>query len=391
MNLMEASNQWATRPDDERFWTLNDMLAAATAYREAAEERTYSPGDLQVCQTGDTGLALRRRNEPKSGNGFFSHYSLRQLNTLVQGPTRNDAFGRIPAELAARNLNWALENYKGEETKVLWNKSTQTARAFTSTGYGRIWNETIIKKLLPLLGQGWQVPPARPVGSGDTRARAATPADVMASRNRAGGGAGIQVGDPIAPAGLYLSEKDMFAFLVNESRPINGGGKLPLYRGFFIGNSEVGDKAFWVKAFLYNMVCGNHIVWDASKVEHIKIVHRGEFAGDRAFKHLAVELTRYSDASASATEQRIVASQQFLLGKDASEVIQTLYGIAPKGVLADAHVKATEHADDGANCSPNSAWGMAQGLTRLSQDCKHADERVKLDMAAGKVLDTVPF
>lgn len=25
MELMRASNQWATRPDDERFWTIEDL------------------------------------------------------------------------------------------------------------------------------------------------------------------------------------------------------------------------------------------------------------------------------------------------------------------------------------------------------------------------------
>ena len=35
---------------------------------------------------------------------------------------------------------------------------------------------------------------------------------------------------------------------------------------------------------------------------------------------------------------------------------------------------------------PNSVWGMVCGLTRVSQECGWADERVAMDQAAGKLL-----
>lgn len=407
MNLMEASIQWANRPDDERFWTLQEMFAAANSYRperldrktglwvgENASERVYQPGKLRARALSDYGLGLYDSTNVDSPNGYFTHYSLRQMNTLVGGPTRNDAFGRIPADLAARNINWALENYKGETTKVLWSRG-RVARAFTSTGYGRIWNADVIKNLLiPASSLGWKVPPARPVGSQGPRSRIATEADCLDSRNRNGGGIAIQPGDIIDPAGLYLSQQDMFAFMVNEARPINNGTAKPLYRGFFIGNSEVGDMSFWAMSFLYNTVCGNHIVWGASKVEKIRVIHRGEKAPDRAAEQFRCELTRYADVSASETEKKIVAAKAYLLGKDAEAVVDALFGkkIAGRAVLADAHTAAVEHPEDGGNCSPNSAWGMVQGMSRLSQDSKYADERVKLDIAAGKIMDCVaPF
>ena len=39
------------------------------------------------------------------------------------------------------------------------------------------------------------------------------------------------------------------------------------------------------------------------------------------------------------------------------------------------------------NQDPRTAWGMAQGATRLSQQEINADHRVALDRAAGKVLE----
>jgi hypothetical protein len=35
---------------------------------------------------------------------------------------------------------------------------------------------------------------------------------------------------------------------------------------------------------------------------------------------------------------------------------------------------------------PHTVWGMAQGITRLSQQTPHADVRDRLDRTAGKVL-----
>ena len=46
----------------------------------------------------------------------------------------------------------------------------------------------------------------------------------------------------IAPAGIYASDHDMFAFLVNEEYRIDDGSDGGLARGFFVQNSEVGPR-----------------------------------------------------------------------------------------------------------------------------------------------------
>ena len=38
------------------------------------------------------------------------------------------------------------------------------------------------------------------------------------------------------------------------------------------------------------------------------------------------------------------------------------------------------------NVSPRSFWGIAQGLTRVSQESGHQDDRLALDQLAAKVL-----
>jgi len=133
-------------------------------------------------------------------------------------------------------------------------------------------------------------------------------------------------------------------------------------------------------------VCGNHIVWGASQVSEIRIKHIGT-ADDRAFAQISGELVKYADESASDDEARILRTSQFSLGATKDEVLDRLFSIKSLGisrVKLNAAYNATVEQD--ANLDPNSAWGVAQGLTRISQDASYADERVSLDRAAGKVL-----
>jgi len=239
-----------------------------------------------------------------------------------------------------------------------------------------------------LQDNGWVIPPARPNGNeSSSRIRLATEADVSKNKNM-GGGLSVNVGDEIAPAGLYMGDKDMFAFMVNESRPINGGGKSPLYRGFFFENSEVGQKSYKIMTFLYNSVCGNHIVWGASKVSEVRVIHVGNAVG-RAAEAIKVQLREYSDASASDLELKIKNAKTIVFGKTKDEVVDTLYqrDMATRKALMAAFDAAVEHPEDGGDCDPKSAWGMAQGFTRMSQAQPFMDKRIELDRIAGRILN----
>src|SRR5205085_2211526 len=69
---------------------------------------------------------------------------------------------------------------------------------------------------------------------------------------------------------LFASDRDMFVFLADEDRRIevpgrrNGSGG-SMARGFFVWNSEVGDKTLGLGFFLFDYVCCNRIVWGADQ------------------------------------------------------------------------------------------------------------------------------
>lgn len=200
-------------------------------------------------------------------------------------------------------------------------------------------------------------------------------------------GLSVRVGDMIAPAGLYASDHDCFAFLVNERAQIEDGTGGMLSRGFFAWNSEVGAASFGLCAFLYRHVCGNHIVWDAKGVTEIRLRHVGNADG-KAFRSIRGQLTQYADQSVSDQEAMIKRAREFNLGGTKEEVLDRIFKLRVP-VLSKAKIEqaytSTErnYPIDG---SPRTAWGMAQGLTRISQATPYADTRAEIDRAAGKVL-----
>ncbi len=379
-NLYSASRQWAERPSDERFWTLLQLRQSAydhfkhSATREVdlASVRTEAiDGDVQI---------VGRKEMPTR----FTHYSFGQLCNRVGAPA--SYIRSLPATLASQNLNVGLKRLEDRKASMLLHSNgVWHVQAFLSTVYQRIWNYQVCDWLLSL-PSGWRVPPARLASDDSPGARRATRADILSDE---GGGSGlsVSVGDMIAPAGLYASDHDMFAFLVNESQILEAspGGRESLLRGFFCRNSEVGDAAFSLVMFYYEHVCGNHIVWGARDVMTFSIRHVGERA--RSYQNEATRaISRISAQSMAEDRARIIQARAFLLGQDRGEVIDLVWdkGVFSRRRAEEVYAVAERYADIHGN--PRSAWGYAAGATRLSQSIPYADERMAMDRAAQKVL-----
>jgi hypothetical protein len=180
----------------------------------------------------------------------------------------------------------------------------------------------------------------------------------------------------------------MFAFLVNETATIEDGTDGGLGRGFFLENSETGACAFKVTSFLYRMVCGNHIVWGAKAVRSVRIVHRGR-NGELFGRNFARDLQRYATAAAIDDENRIRQAKQCRLGNTRGEVVATVFGkrLLTMKAAESAYDLAVSEAESHGHSDPKTAWGLAQGVTRLSQLESFAGARTDLDRAAGKILD----
>jgi hypothetical protein len=136
-------------------------------------------------------------------------------------------------------LQWCIDNGGREELLVLGQSNGEHhVRSLTSTTYGRIWDEDVVKSVIRMNTDGrWKVPAASYTNANPKRATT-----------------------------LYASDRDVFVFLVDPDHPIEVPGESgPLFRGFFLSNSEVGSATCSLTCFLYRYVCDNRIVWGATR------------------------------------------------------------------------------------------------------------------------------
>lgn len=350
--LTQASSQWSTRPADERFPSLESLHDAVSEHRAVASKATVpsktlrafqgSGGDVQI--VGSAGIPAQ-----------LTHWSFGQLAIRAGAPA--SYVRNLPARLAVECLNHGLSNAHDEQNAALLiardTDGARTVRGITGEGYTRIWNTDVTRRLLALASDGtWQPAPAASDGS----------------------------------RGLYASDHDMFAFMVDNERRIFERQPEGLSRGFFVWNSEVGATSWGICTFLYEFVCGNHRVWGAQGVAELRIRHTGK-ADERAFAELSAELTKYADSSAGELEQQIESARSFSLGADKDAVLDRVFGLRlpqlSRRRISEAYDLAETRVDWYG--SPRSAWGLAGGLTELAKGLPFADDRVALDRAAGKV------
>jgi len=392
MELFAANRQWSNRPADERFWTVTEAYEACKHYADTAREVLVPATGLPVVRMADENIGLQLNTKTRAS---LTNYAFSQLCKRAGAPT--DYIAKLSTTTAVACLDEGLAKYEapegqeGKQAKLLVHENGRiVARAITSEGYSRVWNWQVFDKLRAVEANGWRVAPARPNGAPGMKTRKATAADVV----QGGSGVSVKVGDTIAPAGLYASDHDMFAFLVNEERNIDDGSDGGLNRGFFVSNSEVGAGSLKITYFLYRNVCGNHIVWGAKDVVDVNIRHVGEAWG-RFEADVMPRLKDYADQGARDDESRIRKAMKFSMGKTADEVLDTVFGLLPrrnglpsgmnKKIILSAITEGEKlEAVDG---SPYTLWGFTNSLTRLSQATPFADRRTFLDRFAGELVN----
>lgn len=363
MELFSAHKQWATRPDDERFTTLSALFDATQGHASKAVERNdINLGSLTVVNDGgevglvrDGGIVAR-----------LSNWAFGQVARVAEAPA--NFLRELPAEKTADILNYRLAQIaKDKVVNMLFHESNGLlVRAFTSDVYSRIWNFEVVERLLEYENAGWI--PARPT---------------MAQFVQSGQDA---AGRPLEQsAALYASDHDMFAFITHPDRVIREeGNPQGLLRGLIAINSEVGASKIKLVKFYYREMCGNHIIWGAEDVTEMSARHVGSIRDKWGL--WAAEVTRYLDSSPSEDEAKVREAKRKLIAGTKDEVLDALFGkrsLQLSRKLLTAGYDAVVPDQDG---SPNTYWGMAQGLTRASQSIPYADERNKVDIAAGKVL-----
>ncbi len=370
-NIYSANREWSCRPDDERFTSLDDLQAACDADRAASVEKTVAVRDVRAVVLGDGSVGLKGQTSAAKLN----HYSFGQVASAAGAP--GGYLRSLTPDLAVSCINHGFDRLseagRRENHKLLLRRPADagglgTVRALTSTSYARVWDSQVCTAARRLQDAGFNLP-----------------LDWSGK-----------------PAGAYRGDRDAFVFLTNGGSIVEdptlraawSGGSGPgglaslptMFRGVILRNSEVGAACLSIETFLFRVVCGNHIIWSAENHRQFKRRHVGTAGRDWSHTLAHVirgELTR----TASADESRIEALAAHVLGKDRDKVIEVGRGL---GLSRDLAESAYDRAERDESCSPRSAWGYANGITRVSQDAAFQDDRYSLDLAAGRLLARIP-
>lgn len=386
-NLYQASEQWRVRCPDERFETLDGLIEKTTYYRNSARESAnFDIRKLHFQESSDEQDV--EILSPSGNKAEFTNWGFDQMCKRVGAPV--GYLRNLDAKTASACLNSGAKKLgdDGATANLLWHKNGSfRLRAATSDSYSRIWNNDVAKAIQTHMGDGWRVPPARPAFNDQPGTRRATAADVI--QQEQAGGLTISEGDMIAPAGLYASDHDCFIFMVNTENRIQDGSTHGLMPGFFIENSEVGAAALSITTFYLRTVCGNHICWSVSDVSKKRIVHRGSNDISR-FKEFSGQLSEFIHTKASLVEDKISRLSIIDIGPSKDSIAGVLT-VKVRGLSSRDVLEAYNVCEQNESINPRSPYGIAQGLTRMSQNTQYTDVRNNLDKLAGKVMAAYDF
>jgi hypothetical protein len=123
-----AHREWASRPPDERFASVQTLYDAARARRQRIEERTIETGAFRT-EAVDDELALR---EASGRTATLTHWSFGQLATIASAPP--NYLRTLPAEIAAQAINVGLERLPlGQHQLFVEDTAPWTVHAITSS------------------------------------------------------------------------------------------------------------------------------------------------------------------------------------------------------------------------------------------------------------------
>lgn len=357
MELMQASRQWATRPDDQRFTSLTQMLTFAKASRQLSTESVVASREIRAVPVDDNkGLGFEVRGELRTP----TNWSFGQIASRVSAPA--SYLRKLPSPIAADCLNYGLQLGEITDTGVLAN--SRDVRAFTGPNYGRIWNSDVIDALVNRFGDGV---------TGDFR----VPGEF---------GKAVEVNK--GNTTLYASDRDMFVFLADEKNRVEvpnrrNGEPGQMARGFFVWNSEVGSATFGIAAFLFDYVCMNRIVWGATEYKEIRIRHTAS-APWRMLEEVYPAIEAYAQSSTGNLTETISNARKAKFD-DADAVNDFL---AQRFSVNQAKAINLVHLAEEGRPIEN-YWDAVTGITAYARAIPFQDSRIEFERQAGKVLDLV--
>jgi hypothetical protein len=365
--LTQAHEQWATRPKDQRFSTLEELSAAVNRRRSISRERVTPWARIEAAVSGDR-LVVASTDRGDSDELELTNWSFGQLSQRLRAPA--GFLRELSPTTAAAVINERIRSSSGDMEEVnlmrLAEDDGGVLQAVTGPKYGRIWDADVVDmvgKIVERSNGKFHNPMAYSDG---------------------------KFGAPPEPAGLYASDRDCFMFMIDGGSVFDAGPRAQFNKGLIVSNSEVGKSSLTIMTFLFNMVCGNHYVWGATEVNTTRIIHSSGGPArfiDQAYPTLMEMTSQDPNLDAVVRAQGLLLDDMQLAGnnfhKDQDSWVKLFAKSRDFTVGEVKEAIAVARREEG-KCE--TVWDLAQGFTASAREISHADTRFHLERRAGKLL-----
>lgn len=348
-------NQWANRPDDQRFDSLAALKASVTNRAIASREIGSDIKSLRAIPNPD---GVHFEHELVHGPLVPTNYGFTQFCQRMSAPAK---FLRetlsSDTELLAEVINHSIDEApKEKDVKLLYTEGDDYSeyRSATSLSYGRIWDMDVVEKaeqIVEFSGGKFYSPLE------------------WGKQNRS----------------LYASDSDVFMFFIDGGSLVDGGGERDqLNRGFYMWNSEVGKKVMGIKTFLFQVVCGNFQIWGQEDVKELRIRHNGRAPARFAEEAFPI-LRDLMNASPKGDEDTIHQLKAFELPADDAQRIKWVMNHGFNKKEASSGILLAEH--ELGECK--NLWQLMDGLTMYARQIPHVDTKQDLEIRSGNLTRLV--
>lgn len=372
----KLSSQWFSRPDDQRFLSLNDLYSATKAAADRSMYEIIDTRDIRVIAERDDPEDLRLRFPTQRGDDVTAkptNWSFGQICSLAKAPA--GYLSKLPGSIAGINLQYGLNSVRSEAVKAYcWENGDSELRAATGPEYGRIYDHEVVSAVQQIAGDG----------TGSTRWK--IPGVINWSTMEY---------DPNSPitkqsTTLFASDRDIFLFLCDDRHPIEVG-KLDngdpdyMFRGFYVWNSEVGARSLGIATMYLRACCQNRCLWGVEGYSEIKLRH-SKGAPGRFAAEVMPALESYADNNTGAVLAGVAEAKRLKLASSDDSRAKVLKDRGFSQSQAKAVIDACFEQD---GRPPESVWDFVQGITAAARDIGRQDERLAMERVAGRMLDKV--
>lgn len=373
-----VSNQWFSRPDDQKFTSLTALRDKVAGWAAGSEELNIDPRGFTASGGKDGGLVIGHESLDPDELLALTNYGFTDIARLAGAPSTY--LSKLPAKIAADCLNYGFTGCENKPVQAYIGSGAgngfeaPTLRALTSTKYGRILDRDVVNEVMKLAGDG----------TGDTRWKVPGVIDWGSMRYNP------NVDITKETTTLFASDRDIFLFLCDDLNPIEVG-KLPsgdpdlLFRGFYVWNSETGSRTFGISTMYLRGVCQNRNLWGVEGFSETTFRHTAG-APAKFMAEAAPALLSYAEGATDKLIAGVTEAKGQIVAKTEEERIDFLvkFGFSRKAAL---DMIATHIVEEGT--APGSVWDFAQAMTAQARSCQYQDQRVKLEQQAGKLLDKI--